>query len=73
LLVSSILVVALGLYALNNLEMNISGDGIPNRPQRGPPLEYPWDQAVPIILFVVSSAITAIYSWFKVSRAQLHY
>ena len=68
LVVSSILVVALGLYTLNNLDVNISGDGIPNRLQREPPVEYPWDQAVPIILVMVLSAITVVYSWFMVLR-----
>lgn len=68
LLISSILIVAIGLYSLNNLEANISGDGVPNRPQKEPPLEYPWDQAVQIIVIVALSVITAIYSSVKIFR-----
>jgi len=48
--------------------MSISGDGILDHPQREPPLEYSGDRAVPIILFMVLSVITAVYSWFKVFR-----
>jgi hypothetical protein len=68
LLVSSILIGAFGLFTLSNLDTNISGDGIPNRPQREPPIEYPWDQAVQIIATVALSAITAIYSGIKIFR-----
>jgi ABC-type lipoprotein release transport system permease subunit len=72
LLVSSLLVVILGLYALNNLNyLNISGDGVPNRPQKEPPIEYPWDQAVQIIVIVVLSAITTLYSMAKILRLRL--
>jgi hypothetical protein len=62
------LIGALGLLALGNLDTDISGDGIPNRPQREPPIEYPWDQAVQIIAVVALSAMTAIYSWAKIFR-----
>ena len=65
LLVSSILIGTLGLFALDNLDTNISGDGIPNRPQKEPPIKYPWDQAVQIIAVIALSAITAIHSWVK--------
>ena len=68
LLVSSILIGAFGLFALGNLDTNISGDGIPNRPQREPPIEYPWDQFLQIIGVVALSAITAVYSWVKIFR-----
>lgn len=64
----SMLISAFGLFALNNLDTNISGDGIPNKPQREPPIEYPWDQALQIIAIVAFSAITAIYSLVKIIR-----
>ena len=68
LLVSSILIGILGLFELGNLDTSISGDGIPNRPQREPPNVYPWDKAVQVIAVVVLSAITAIYSGLKIFR-----
>jgi len=69
LLVSSLSVVILGLYAFNNLSyLNISGDGVPNRPQKEPPIEYPQDQAVQIIAIVALSAITVVYSTAKIFR-----
>jgi len=64
LLVSSILIGALGLFTLGNLDTNISGDGIPNRPQSA----RAWDQAVQIITVVTLSAIAATYSGIKVFR-----
>jgi hypothetical protein len=64
LLVSSILIGAFGLFTLGNLDTNISGDGIPNRPQS----TRAWDQAVQIITVVALSAITAIYSGIKIFR-----
>lgn len=64
LLVSSILIGAFGLFALGNFDTNISGDGIPNKPQSA----RAWDQAVQIIAVVALSAITAIYSGIKIFR-----
>ncbi|MFX0202588.1 MAG: hypothetical protein ACFFCW_41320 [Candidatus Hodarchaeota archaeon] len=66
LLVSSLLVVALGFHAFINLDTNISGDGIPNRPQKEPPIEYPWNQAAQFIFIMVLSITTAVYSGSKV-------
>ena len=58
-----------GLYAFNSLNyLNISGDGVPNRPQKEPPIEYPQDQAVQIIFIVALSAITAVISISKIFR-----
>jgi len=68
LLASSILIGVLGILALDDIDTNISGDGIPNRPQREPPIEYPWDRALQIIAVVALSAMTAIYSWVKIIR-----
>lgn len=71
-LASSLLVVILGLYAFSNLNyLNISGDGVPNRPQKEPPIEYPWDQAVQIIAVVVLSAVTTVYSMAKIFRLRV--
>ena len=64
LLVSSILIGIFGLFTLGNLDTNISGDGIPNKPQSA----RAWDQAVQIIAVVALSAITAIYSGIKIFR-----
>ena len=64
LLVSSILIGAFGLFTLSNLDTNISGDGIPNRPQSA----RAWDQVVQIIAVIALSAITAIYSGVKILR-----
>ena len=64
LLVSSILIGAFGLLALGNLDSNISGDGIPNKPQSA----RVWDQAVQVIAVVALSAITAIYSGINIFR-----
>jgi hypothetical protein len=50
--------------ALGNLDTNISGDGIPNKPQS----VRIWDQIEQIIAVVVLSAITAIYSGIKIFR-----
>jgi hypothetical protein len=65
LLVLSGLVVIIGLYAFTTLDVSISGDGIPNRPQQGP-AEYPWGLVVPIIAIVGLSAAAAIYSFYKI-------
>ena len=64
LLVSSILIGAFGLFALGNLDTNISGDGMPNKPQSA----RAWDQTVQIITVVALSVITAIYSGIKIFR-----
>ena len=72
LLVSSLLVVIFGLYAFDNLNyVNISGDGVPNRPQKEPPIEYPWDQAFQIIVVVVLSAIVTVYSMARIFRSRV--
>jgi hypothetical protein len=69
LLVSSLLVITIGLYTLNNLTVNISGDGIPNRPQKEPPIEYPQETANQIIILVVLSTIIAFFSMFKIFQS----
>jgi hypothetical protein len=64
LLILSILIGAFGLFTLDNLDTNISGDRIPNKPQSA----RAWDQAVQTIVIVALSAITAIYSGIKMFR-----
>jgi hypothetical protein len=51
---------------MSSLDTNISGDGIPNRPQREPPVEYNWNLAVEIIAVVALSVMTAIYSGIRI-------
>ena len=67
LFVSSLCVAIIGLYNLNNLNyVNISGDGIPNLPQKEPPIEYPWNQAIQYMIIVAVSVSMAIFSLYKV-------
>jgi len=68
LLVAGLVMSSLGVYRLVNLDVDISGDGIPNRPQREPPVEYPWDEAIQIAVVVVLSVALALYSWGRISR-----
>ncbi|MDQ1281309.1 MAG: hypothetical protein QG670_2574 [Thermoproteota archaeon] len=65
LLISSILVVIIGLYTFNNLDLSISGDGIPNSPQKVPSTDYPWRQVLSIIVVVGTAAVVAFYSFYK--------
>lgn len=69
-LVIAVAVALLSLFSLSGLQVNISGDGVPNRPQREPPLEYPWDQAARIIATAAISVLIAIYSWRKITINQ---
>ena len=65
-LVSSVLIFIAGMSKFATLDVSISGDGIPNRPQQGPSLEYPWSQVILIIVIVGISAMTALYSLYKI-------
>ncbi|OGD55710.1 hypothetical protein A3K78_07540 [Candidatus Bathyarchaeota archaeon RBG_13_52_12] len=67
LLLFSLAVAIISLISLAYLQVNISGDGVPNRPQGGPPVEYPWGQAYAIIVVVVLSIATAGYSWRRIT------
>ncbi|MCX6654932.1 MAG: hypothetical protein NTY03_07395 [Candidatus Bathyarchaeota archaeon] len=67
LLLFSLAVAIISLISLAYLQVNISGDGVPNRPQGGPPVEYPWGQAYAIILVAILSAGTAVYSWRRIA------
>lgn len=61
LFVLSTLIILFILGSLPSLYENISGDGIPNRPQGEPPIVYRWDLATQrIILAFVSMTVGAI-------------
>ena len=62
----SILITVLSLISLPTLNVNISGDSIPNRPQRKPPIEYQWDAALSRILIALFSLVISIYSYNKI-------
>jgi hypothetical protein len=63
LLFASVCFMVLGLFSLTGLSKDISGDSIPNRPQHGPPIEYNWNMAVPILILTVLSIVVAVFSW----------
>ena len=60
-MLTSIVLVAFGLIALGNINTDISGDGIQNKPQSTRIL----DNAIQNISMVALSGIIAVYSWFK--------
>jgi hypothetical protein len=66
LLVASILVFLSSLLSLPHLYENISGDSIPNRPQREPPVEYQWDTAMIRVIVALISMTVGIYSLKKI-------
>ena len=61
-----ILVIILSLISLPNLYLNISGDSVPNRPQKEPPVVYQWDQALARVILVIVSLLVGVYSWNKI-------
>ncbi len=63
----SSVVVIFSLISLAYLQVNISGDGVPNRPQGGPPIEYPWDQALVIFVTMILSMGAAVYTWRRIA------
>lgn len=65
LLVVCALVIVLSLSSLPGLYENVSGDGIPNRPQKEPPNKYRWDIALSRIFIAVVSLTVGIYSFRK--------
>ena len=62
----SILITVLCLISLPTLYENISGDNIPNRPQKEPPIEYQWDTAISRILIALLSSASSIYAYNKI-------
>ncbi len=61
LLLTSIVIVAFGLIALNNIDTDIRGDGIQNKPQSTRILQ----NAIQNISIVAISGMIVVYSWFK--------
>ena len=70
LLVISIGITIVSLLSLIGLRENISGDGIPNRPQGGPPIEYSWDKAMQRLLVAIFSTGTAFLSWNRITKSR---
>lgn len=65
-LVISTLVLVFSLISLPGLYENISGDNIPNRPQKEPPIEFRWDLAISRIIIAFISMIVGAYSLRKI-------
>jgi hypothetical protein len=64
----SIIVTALSLISLPTLYKNISGDSIPNRPQREPPIEYQWSTAISRMVIALVSLVIGIYSYNQIKN-----
>ena len=61
----SVLILVFSLVSLPSLYENISGDSVPNRPQKEPPIEYQWDTAILRIIVAIISMAVSIYSLNK--------
>jgi hypothetical protein len=61
-MLASIVLVAFGLISLGNIDTDISGDGIQNKPQS----TRIFNNAIQNISIVAVSGVIAVYSWFKV-------
>jgi hypothetical protein len=61
LLLTSVVIVAFGLIALGNIDTNIRGDGIQNKPQS----TQIFNNAIKNIIIIAISGMIAIYSWYK--------
>ena len=59
----SIIVLVASIATFPSLTENISGDGVPNRPQREPPIEYQWNSVITRIVLIVLSFGVAVYSY----------
>ena len=62
----SVLILVFSLVSLPSLYENISGDSVPNRPQKEPPIEYQWDIAILRIIVAIISMVVSIYSLNKI-------
>ena len=62
----SIIVFVVSIATFPSLSENISGDGVPNRPQREPPIEYQWDSVIQRIVVIVLSVVAAFFSYNKI-------
>ena len=61
-----VLVFVFSLSSLPSLYENISGDSIPNRPQKEPPIEYQWNVAISRIIIALMSVGVGVYSLNKI-------
>jgi hypothetical protein len=61
LLLTSVVIVTLGLIALGNIDTDIRGDGIQNKPQS----TQIFNNAIKNIIIIAISGMIAIYSWYK--------
>jgi len=61
-----VLALVYNLSTFPNYVSNISGDGIPNRPQKEPPLEYHWDDIIQRVVLLVLSFGFGFYSLNKI-------
>jgi hypothetical protein len=61
LLLTSIVIVVFGIIALANIDTNIRGDGIQNKPQSTQIL----NNTIQNIFIIALSGMIAVYSWFK--------
>jgi len=59
----SLVIAVISLFSLTRLYENISGDNIPNRPQKEPPIVYRWDLAIIRIIVAAISFLIAFYSF----------
>ena len=62
----SVLILVFSLVSLPSLYENISGDSVPNRPQKEPPIEYQWDTEISRIIVAIISIAVSIYSLNKI-------
>jgi len=54
------------LMSLPSLYENISGDGIPNRPQKEPPIEYRWDIAISRVTIALISLSISVFAFTRI-------
>ena len=66
LFIISLVIAVISLFSLTRLYENISGDSIPNRPQKEPPIVYRWDLAIIRIIVSGISFFIASYSFKKI-------
>jgi hypothetical protein len=69
LLIISISLTIYSLFSMTSLREDISGDGIPNRPQKGPPIEFSWGQAIQSIIIAIVSISISVISWKQIKTS----
>jgi hypothetical protein len=62
----SIIIAIINLLSLPTLYENISGDSVPNRPQREPPIEYQWDTAITRLIIALVSILISAHSYNQI-------